>query len=180
MIGELATWLESYSGVSYDFSDDIKSLYVNVAFIDTFEWYNRISNIEQNLNSACDIIDTYGYALPNDLQNPNGIKKMLTSSLLGDLTVCINQVKQVLTITTIIFSSFETLNTHVNALKFLIDLLIEYPTTTKRMLDVFNEYDEENDYVLTESFGISKNDIPNMQFTVSDVRQSYFDSIDEG
>ena len=180
MIKELATWLESYSGVSYDFSDDIRSLYDNMVFIDTFEWYNCISNIEQNLNSACDTIDVYGYALPNDLQNPNGVKKMLTSSLLIDLAVCINQVKQSLGITTIIFSSFEILNIHINALRFLIELLIEYPTTTKRMLDVFNEYDEENDYILTETFGISKNDIPNMQFTVSDIRQSYFDSIDEG
>lgn len=180
MIKELATWLESYDGVSYDFTDDVRSLYDNIVFIDTFEWYNRISNIEQNLNSACDIIDTYGYALPNDLQNPNGIKKMLTSSILVDLMVCINQVKQTLGITSMTFSSFEILNVHINALRFLIELLIEYPIMTKQMLDIFNEYDEENDYILTEVFGISKNDIPNMQFTVSDIRQSYFDSIDEG
>lgn len=180
MIKELATWLESYSGVSCDFTDDVRSLHGNIVFIDTFEWYNRISNIEQNLNTACDIIDKYGYALPNDLQNPGGIKKMLTTNLLVDLMVCINKVKQTLGITTMTFSSFEVLNIHINALKFLIDLLVEYPTMTKRMLDTFNEYDTENDYILTEVFGVSTNDILNMQFTVSDIRQSYFDSIDEG
>lgn len=176
---ELYTWLESYGGVVYDFSDDFVEISKDCAFIKTFTWYCGIINIEENLNSACETIDDNSDMLPDTLPDSETLKRLVISYVINNIVNNLNHIKQSLNIEIVDINDAKTMTLHFNGLRYLIDTLSDESISDKELNNLFDEYDEDNDGLFTEVFGISKGDLSNMQFTISDIRQAYYDSLDE-
>lgn len=176
---EIYTWLESYSGVAYDFTEDFIDISKECAFVKTFAWYCGILNIEENLNLACETIDNYGHMLPDNLPDSESLKRLLISNVLNNIIANLNHVKQSLNIDISEINDAKTITSHLNGLRHIIDILSDNSLSDKELVNIFNDYDEDNDGLYTETFSISKEDLPNMQFTISDIKQAYYDSLDE-
>lgn len=179
MWSELFIWLERYSGVSYDFSEDIASIKGDIAFIDTYEWFNVISNLFDNLSEAIDVVDEFGDNLTDELPNKKKVKNMLTSYVISNLLDNVNDIKRKLNIDIVDISNADTLIQHINIIMELIQMLSENEMDDIFKQQLFEKHEEENGNTFTEILNIQKDDITNMYFTVSSIRQDYFDSLDE-
>ena len=179
MWSELFIWLERYSGVSYDFSEDIASIKGNIAFIDTYEWFNVISNLFDNLSEAIDVVDEFGDNLTDELPNKKKVKNMLTSYVISNLLDNVNDIKRKLNIDIVDISNSDTLIQHINIIMELIQMLSENEMDDIFKQQLFEKHEEENGNTFTEILNIQKDDITNMYFTVSSIQQDYFDSLDE-
>lgn len=179
MWSELFIWLERYSGVSYDFSEDIASIKGDIAFIDTYEWFNVISNLFDNLSEAIDVVDEFGDNLTDELPNKKKVKNMLTSYVISNLLDNVNDIKRKLNIDIVDISNADTLIQHINIIMELIQMLSENEMDDIFKQQLFEKHEEENGNTFTEILNIQKDDITNMYFTVSSIQQDYFDSLDE-
>ena len=179
MWSELFIWLERYSGVSYDFSEDIASIKGDIAFIDTYEWFNVISNLFDNLSEAIDVVDEFGDNLTDELPNKKKVKNMLTSYVISNLLDNVNDIKRKLNIDIVDISNPDTLIQHINIIMELIQMLSENEMDDIFKQQLFEKHEEENGNTFTEILNIQKDDITNMYFTVSSIQQDYFDSLDE-
>lgn len=179
MWSELFIWLERYSGVSYDFSEDIASIKGDIAFIDTYEWFNVISNMFDNLSEAIDVVDEFGDNLTDELPNKKKVKNMLTSYVISNLLDNVNDIKRKLNIDIVDISNSDTLIQHINIIMELIQMLSENEMDDIFKQQLFEKHEEENGNTFTEILNIQKDDITNMYFTVSSIQQDYFDSLDE-
>ena len=179
MWSELFIWLERYSGVSYDFSEDIASIKGDIAFIDTYEWFNVISNLFDNLSEAIDVVDEFGDNLTDELPNKKKVKNMLTSYVISNLLDNVNDIKRKLNIDIVDISNSDTLMQHINIIMELIQMLSENEMDDIFKQQLFEKHEEENGNTFTEILNIQKDDITNMYFTVSSIQQDYFDSLDE-
>lgn len=179
MWSELFIWLERYSGVSYDFSEDIASIKGDIAFIDTYEWFNVISNLFDNLSEAIDVVDEFGDNLTDELPNKKKVKNMLTSYVISNLLDNVNDIKRKLNIDIVDISNYDTLIQHINIIMELIQMLSENEMDDIFKQQLFEKHEEENGNTFTEILNIQKDDITNMYFTVSSIQQDYFDSLDE-
>jgi hypothetical protein len=52
MWSSIYEFLERYSGVSYDFSEDFQKISGNIAMIEPYQWYSGITNIMKNLQAT--------------------------------------------------------------------------------------------------------------------------------
>lgn len=179
MWSELFIWLERYSGVSYDFSEDIASIKGDIAFIYTYEWFNVISNLFDNLSEAIDVVDEFGDNLTDELPNKKKVKNMLTSYVISNLLDNVNDIKRKLNIDIVDISNTDTLIQHINIIMELIQMLSENEMDDIFKQQLFEKHEEENGNTFTEILNIQKDDITNMYFTVSSIQQDYFDSLDE-
>ena len=179
MWSELFIWLERYSGVSYDFSEDIARIKGDIAFIDTYEWFNVISNLFDNLSEAIDVVDEFGDNLTDELPNKKKVKNMLTSYVISNLLDNVNDIKRKLNIDIVDISNSDTLIQHINIIMELIQMLSENEMDDIFKQQLFEKHEEENGNTFTEILNIQKDDITNMYFTVSSIQQDYFDSLDE-
>ena len=179
MWSELFIWLERYSGVSYDFSEDIASIKGDIAFIDTYEWFNVISNLFDNLSEAIDVVDEFGDNLTDELPNKKKVINMLTSYVISNLLDNVNDIKRKLNIDIVDISNYDTLIQHINIIMELIQMLSENEMDDIFKQQLFEKHEEENGNTFTEILNIQKDDITNMYFTVSSIQQDYFDSLDE-
>ena len=179
MWSELFIWLERYSGVSYDFSEDIASIKGDIAFIDTYEWFNVISNLFDNLSEAIDVVDEFGDNLTDELPNKKKVKNMLTTYVISNLLDNVNDIKRKLNIDIVDISNSDTLIQHINIIMELIQMLSENEMDDIFKQQLFEKHEEENGNTFTEILNIQKDDITNMYFTVSSIQQDYFDSLDE-
>ncbi len=179
MWSELFIWLERYSGVSYDFSEDIASIKGDIAFIDTYDWFNVISNLFDNLSEAIDVVDEFGDNLTDELPNKKKVKNMLTSYVISNLLDNVNDIKRKLNIDIVDISNSDTLIQHINIIMELIQMLSENEMDDIFKQQLFEKHEEENGNTFTEILNIQKDDITNMYFTVSSIQQDYFDSLDE-
>lgn len=179
MWSELFIWLERYSGVSYDFSEDIASIKGDIAFIDTYEWFNVISNLFDNLSEAIDVVDEFGDNLTDELPNKKKVENMLTSYVISNLLDNVNDIKRKLNIDIVDISNSDTLIQHINIIMELIQMLSENEMDDIFKQQLFEKHEEENGNTFTEILNIQKDDITNMYFTVSSIQQDYFDSLDE-
>lgn len=179
MWSELFIWLERYSGVSYDFSEDIASIKGDIAFIDTYEWFNVISNLFDNLSEAIDVVDEFGDNLTDELPNKKKVINMLTSYVISNLLDNVNDIKRKLNIDIVDISNSDTLVQHINIIMELIQMLSENEMDDIFKQQLFEKHEEENGNTFTEILNIQKDDITNMYFTVSSIQQDYFDSLDE-
>lgn len=179
MLQEIYMWLEQYSGVSYDFNEDISNITGNKAFIDPFEWHISIENILERLNDALSTIDKYHNLLTEDLPNRTDLKKYISGMVLNRILNVLNDIKLQLHIEQSEINSYDELIKQVMVITQLIDMMVDNTLEDIIKNNMFEKYDEENDNVLTDMLNMHKNDVPNIHFTVSSIRQDYFDSLED-
>lgn len=168
---ELNLWIERYSGVEYDLDYYLRLLKNDEIFIAPNQWRNSLSILLDRLSDVIDVIDEYWRDLPETLPSRSELKKYVTSDVLNDIIDILNDAKQKLNIEPSVIRTFKTLEKHVDALCDLIEALSEHTMEWLMKHEWFDEYEDINNDFLKETFGIVKNDLSNMQFTINDIIQ---------
>ena len=125
-----------------------------------------------------DIIDEKWMYIPEELPSRQEMKQMVTSEILTEVVGVLNDIKQKLNIEPTDIRTFKTLEKHVDGLCDLIQALSEHSMETLIKKEWFDEYEDANNDFLKETFGISKSDLSNMQFTVNDIINLHADDED--
>lgn len=175
---EIYIWLESYAGVAFDFSEDFDTIKGDTIFIEPYLWIITINEILEHLGEAVDCIEKYGDDLPDDMPRKKDLKKFVTMSILSSILTNLNSIKKKLNIEEIDINNFDTLVRHVETMHDLVAMLTENPIEDVLKNRMFEKHEEENDDSFYELFEISKNDIPNMSFTVNSIRDAYLENLD--
>lgn len=178
---EIYNFLERFSGVSYDFNEDLMYISGYKAFIEPYEWHSGITNILDNLEEAIDIIDQFGDELYEDLPNKKALKKLLASYVLSNLIANVNNIKRILNLDdSENICCFDDLERQIDIISELIGLLVENTIDDVLKHDLFkkHEEDEDNDS-FADILGINEKDMVNLSFTVTSIRDDYFESLEE-
>lgn len=179
MLSEIYTWMEQYSGVSYDFNDDIKDISGDVIYIEPIVWRIGICDILDNLKDAVEIIDEYGTSAPDDLPSKTEMKKLLTQHIIERLLSIINKIKRQLNIEQVDIERFDVLIKHVELLSRLVEFMIQHSMEDIARHNLFEKFDDDNGNEYSEILNITKGDIANMHIFVTSTREDYFESLDD-
>lgn len=167
-------WIEQYSGVSYNISDNEALSDKYLPYVDPYEWKTNILMILDNLPDAIEVINTYANLIPDALPGKKEMKTLVVEDTTGRILRNIQGVLKELDLETPTIQSIDDLANVVNALGGLIELLSNTSTEDLLKNRVFEEYEEENDDILEEMFEIVKSDLSNMKFTVTSKHDAYF------
>lgn len=180
MFQELYLWLEQYTGVSYDFRDDVLKISAESIFIEPYEWSVNVKDILTKLNDVNDTIDEYGDELPDSYPDKNKLKKFITENVIGWIVDIVNSIKKQLNIEVTEISDYDDLLSQCSSLVDFIQLINNNNIKDGSITDKdFEEFNEEHNEILTETFHISKNDIPSIQATISTIKENFYDSLEE-
>ncbi len=173
MWDELYTWMEEHSGCSFDLREDIERVSGDEAFTDTHAWYHNMQYVLDRLSDACDVVDENWKYLPDTLPNRTEFKKLIVSDTLSGLVKIIKHIDQKLHIEYEDITSVDELESTIETLYDIIEELRTHTVDEIYKTGWFEDYDDENNQVLTEKFGLHKNDIPNMYDTVQSIIALY-------
>lgn len=177
---EIFNFLERYSGVSYDFSEDFSKISGNVLFIEPYQWKVTVNSILKQLEEALDCVEEYGDNLSDEMPSKKDLKKIIASYVLGELIKNINHIKRILNIDDIDISDFDDLQHQIELLFDLVDILVNNSLDEILKNNMFEEYEDDDDGGgFVEVLGLHKNDMPNLSFTVLSIREDYFESLNE-
>ena len=169
MSDEIYIWMEEQSGSTYDLSDDIKELEGDFIFTNTHAWKSNMRFVLNKLSEAIDVIDDNYQNLREDLPNRYELKKLFTAYVLGALVNIINSIKQKLNMDTNDIESVKELYLNIETLYDIVEELRTNSIDDLIQSSWYDDYNNENDDVLITTFGIHKNDIPNMHYTVQSI-----------
>ena len=179
MLDEVYTWIEEYAGTSYDFDEAIQEIDGNAAFLSPFEWRTAIDLILDQMDDALDIVDKYWRLLPDTLPNRTNLKRMITETTLRELVKNVDSVCKQLNINTPTMTTVDDLRDIVVALCELLDILIEHDTDDIIKNKLYEEHEENNEDSFAYKLDIQKEDMTQLSFNVSSIRQAYFEGLDE-
>jgi hypothetical protein len=175
---EIKIWLEEYAGVDYDLSFYLKQLEGDNIFLAPMQWKDTLSILLEKVSEMIDTIDEKHTEIPEELPSRQEMKQLITSEYLYAVIEIINNIKQKLNIEPTDIRTFRTLEKHVDGLCDLIQALAEHTMETLIKKEWFDEYEDMNKDFLKETFGITRNDLSNMQFTVNDIINLHKDDED--
>ena len=178
MLDEIYTWLESYAGVSYDFDEPIKEIDASNAFIDPFNWKASIEIILSQLDDACDVIDEYWRAIPENLPSRNKMKRILTQNTLQLIVTNIRAVCTQMNIDLMYeITTMDQLKETVEVISDLLDMMVNHDINEIIKQDLFTQHEEENDDSFMNYLGLSKQDMSQLSFNINAIRESYYDAL---
>lgn len=178
MSEEIYIWMEEQSGVTYDLTDDIQELSGDFIFTNTHAWKSNMHFVLNKLSEAIDVIDENYRNLREDLPSRDELKKLFTAEVLGSLVSIINSIKQKLNIDTADITSVNQLYSNIEV---LYDIVEELRTSTVEEVlqsSWYDDYNDENDDILSTVYGIHKNDLPNMHYTIQSIIDLHEDDED--
>ena len=174
---DIFIFLERYSGVTYDFDDDLKSIEGNEIFIDTYHWKETIDMTLERLEDALDCLDDFGDDLPDYLPGKLELKKFISNSVLTKIMRNVNNVKRILGIKITGFDGYDGLTEQVYNISELVSAMVDSTVEDVMKSDIFESDGDEDSIV--EALDIHKRDIPVMCMTVRSIREDYYASLDE-
>lgn len=179
---EIYAFFEQFAGVSFNFVEDLEALKGDAIFIETYEWQTRKDDILENLQDALDCIEENSQYLGEDMPSKQDLKKIVASYVLSELVDDLNSIKRTLNIEVNDIASFDDLENQLYVISMLVEMLANNSLDTLLSEDLFNTYitEEEDDENQFETIlGLSSNDVPNLSFTVTSIREDYFESLNE-
>lgn len=183
MWSDIYNFFEQFAGVSYDFSSDIREISGDTIFIDPVRWRNTVASIINNLQDALDIIEEYSEYLGEDMPSKRNLKKIVASYVLGELTSLLNSIKGKLNIEKTDISTFDNLEQQLITISEMIEMFVNTPldeiVSKNLFVNSFVEDEDEEDNPLEILFGLYPNDVTNLSFTISSIRDDYFTQLDE-
>lgn len=172
MLAEIYSWIDSRTGVSYDFNQELVEMKNNTIFFEPEEFQISYQQIKNELAECCDAIDMYRDEIPDDLPRYDELKRLFVGTVLDGVTNVINDVIIKLNIKNITFNSMYQLDTTVTLLCELCDLFKynSLETITSELL--FEKLNAENDNAYTDILEIVSSDITNMYYVYDSIVSS--------
>ena len=175
MSEEIYIWMEEQSGVTYDLTDDIEELKGDFIFTNTHAWKSNIHYVLNKLSEAIDVIDENFHNLREDLPSRDELKKLFTAEVLESLVDIINSIKQKLNIEIVDITSVNQLYSTIEVLYDIVEELRTHTVEEIIQSSWYDDYNDENDNALWDVYGIHKNDLLNMHYTIQSIIDLYED-----
>lgn len=169
MWDEVYTWLEEHSGNAYDLRDDIDAVSGDAIFISPHEWHSNIHYVLDKLSDALDVVDENWKHLTEDLPNRTDLKKLITTDVLSGLVKIIDSIEQKLNIDPVDINNVDTLYVVIETLFDIVEEMTTHSIEQILKTDWFEDYNNENDDILSVKMGIHKNDLTNMHYTIQSI-----------
>lgn len=176
---ELYTWLESFSGASYDLTSTIYSIEATLPFISPFDWRTSIDNVLEQMDEACAVIEKYGKSLPDNLPNKQEAKRQYVMTVLGMLVENVRAVCRQLNIDIDDITTVDKLKDIVLALSELIDMFINNDIDTIKKDGLYDQHEDDNDDSFREILNVDERDLVQLSYNVSQIRSTYFMTLDD-
>lgn len=174
MISEIYNWIESRSGVSYDFNQELYDIQGDTMIVSPYEFKFGYEVIILELHECVDIIDEYKDEIPDDLPEYDDLKLQFVATVLNGITNIINHVCDRLSIKRLDISTMNSLDMTVGSLCLLCEFLNENTNESIIKNHLFEKFDSDNDNIFTQTFEIVNSDITNMTFAVDTIKEEYF------
>ena len=114
--------------------------------------------------------------------NKDDAKKLIATEIISHLVKNVNDIKKILNIERTDINGYDELEMQLFALGSLVKMLVDNSLDDILKQQLFDEYltdDDEDDNPFETVLNLHKNDIPNMSFIVTSIREDYFASLDE-
>ena len=182
MLLEVYLWLESRTGIPYNFEDDIKVLSTDIVATDPATWMLTIYNIISLTKDAIDAVDEYDDQIPPDFPSARKIKAQIAEYTRENLRSAIKTAFQTLGLVVpeeIDDAKLTTIRNITAAFNDLIIKLSEDHVDKINKTDWFDKYDENHNNVFTDDICITKQDLHNIQIAITSIREFHEDVDDE-
>lgn len=169
MMTEIYYWIESRTGVSYDFNQELIEMSKNVIFFEPEEFQIDYQQIKNELSDCCRAINEYRDQIPDDLPRYDEMKRLFVATVLDGVTTVVNDVLSKLSIKNTTFNSMYELDNTVSLLCELCDLF-RYNSLEDIMNNgLFDRLNAENDNAYTDMLEIVSSDITNMYYVYDSI-----------
>lgn len=182
MLPELYAFFEKFAGVSFNFDDLYETIDGYTVFIEPYVWQTCINDIVDGLDDAMNVIEQFGDDLNDDMPDKDDAKKLIATEIISHLVKNVNDIKKILNIERTDINGYDDLEMQLFALGSLVKMLVDNSLDDILKQQLFDEYltdDDEDDNPFETVLNLHKNDIPNMSFIVTSIREDYFASLDE-
>ena len=181
MLPEIYLWLESRTGIPYNFEEDIETLSTDLIGYDPATWTLTIYNIIGLTKGALDAVDEYDDQIPDDLPSARKMKSYIAEYTRSSLRGVIKTAFQTLGLVVpecVSDAKLTTIRNMTAALNDLVIKLSEDNVDNINKTDWFDKYDENHDNVFTDDMNINKQDLINIQIAINGV-QEFHEEMDE-
>lgn len=169
---KIYVWIESYAGCSYDVDEAISYINNNDnPFVNTVEWKLVNEQLVDQLEEIFDIITDNATLIPDDLPDSNDMKKMFAGKILMGMLSGLNNVKRQLHIQQIDINDYNVLLHHIDVMFDLICMMKENSLDEIIDKSMFDKYNEENEDMFTDLFGLTSSDVSNIYYTISAITE---------
>lgn len=169
MLAEIYSWIESRTGVSYDFNQELVDMSKDVIFFEPEEFRIDYQQIRTELTECCVAIDEFRDQIPDDLPRYDELKRLFVGTVLNGVTTIVGSILERLNIKLITFNAMGELDTTVNMLVELCDMF-KYNSLediTNNML--FERLNGDFDNAFTDALEIVPSDITNMYYVYDSI-----------
>lgn len=167
---EIYTWIESYTGCTYDIDDSVEKITdQNFPFLYPFEWKLILEMFVDDLGEIYEVIDTYEENIPDTIPGADELKRMFSEKILGAILVSLNNVKRQLHIERVNITDHLELLKQVDIMYLLIQMLATNDMETIVSTKMFDRCNEECDNGFTDVFNIVSSDISTMHEVVTSI-----------
>lgn len=178
MLDEIYVWMESYAGVSFEFEETIAAVSGTTAIVDPYGWYSALTVTLCQLDDACDIIDMYQSAIPDNLPTRKKMKRVITENVLGLMVENIRNVCSQLNIEPVEIKTTDILKEIIETMYELLNMLNTYSIDEIIKNNLYVTHEEENDDSFANMLNIMKEDMVQLVTNAKAIRDQYYESLD--
>ena len=172
MLSEIYNWIESRTGVSYDFNAELVEMSKDVIFTSPEEFQIDYQQIKYELSQCCQAIEFYRDEIPDDLPRHEELKRLFVATVLHGITDIMNSIMDKLNIKRVDFSSMSDLD---NAVTLLVELcnMVKYNSLETIISEqLFDRMNAGYDNAFTNVFEIVSSDITNIYYAIDALIES--------
>ena len=174
MLAEIYLWLESRTGIPFNFEDDITTLETDIVATDPDTWSLTIFNIIGLTKEAVDAVTDFEDEIPDDLPSARKIKSIIAENTRLNLRYIISKAFQTLGLVvpeSISAARLTDIRNITVAFNDLVHKLSEDTVADISKTDWFDKYDEDHNDVFTDTMEITKQDLDNIQIAITSIRE---------
>ena len=182
MTVEIYLWLESRTGIPFNFEDSFQSLMTDIIATDHNQWLITIRDIIDLTKDAIDAVDEFADEIPDDLPDARKMKSIIAENTRDNMRVIMKHALRILGLVIpdeLVVWKLTTMWNITKAMSDLIEKLITDNIDDILKTDWFDKYDDNNDNILSYLVGISKHDLTNLSIAIESIREYHEENDDD-
>lgn len=169
MLSEIYNWIESRTGVSYDFNQELVEMGDDLIFFEPEEFKIDYQQIRTELTACCRAIDEFRDQIPDDLPRYDELKRLFVATVLNGVTTTIEGILTKMNIKLITFNNMGDLDNTVDMLVALCDMFRNNSLEDITNNLMFERLNGEYDNAFTDVLEIVPSDITNMYYVYDSI-----------
>lgn len=179
MLEYVYAWIESRTGVSYDFNQELASLAKGTLITSPMEFLSGYRQIINELTDCVDALNEYKDEIPEDLPDYKQLQELFAATVLDGVKSIIDSYMDKLSMRHVEINSMNELNETVEMLCALTNIF-RYESPDEIIQNkTFEKLDDEYDNMFTDELNIVPSDMLNLATAIDALKEVYDDTDDE-